>query len=120
MTKEEFKRRLLEEMCIVARNADFFRGRGVKPDKILFKQFKPGVGDRLLFNKIVNESITNLMEEANCEMYGERLSWIDFNLRLCALNLMNLFYCQYLPEEEIVPKEKGMQRFVSDYDGGFY
>ena len=67
------------------------------------------MGDRLIFKIIVEDSLDELLEEI--EKFNSNFTTAD--CRGCALNLLNLFYSRYLPEEErVFPKDASQREIV--------
>lgn len=111
MNREEITKKLLEEMCLAAENADRGRGRGVPAWDIQFKPFKPGVNDKLYFKMIIDECWENLENELKTIPPEKH----DGSCRICALSLLNLFYApHYLtPEERVLDREEAERRRVA-------
>lgn len=95
--RQEFLKEMLDAMKKVAEEGDEYRGRGVAPEQVEFKSFKPTLADRLLFKRIIEENYECLLKEILAFPKSPTIN------ELRALNILNILYAPfYLSREERV------------------
>ena len=105
MDKTEFKNLLLEGMCRCAKEIDLYYLIGHSLSGVFFcnqeypEPFNPGVADKFIFNKILDNVIDNIFEE-----YKNPKNRHTFSMM--GANIMAKFYYPYYGNWRTLDREK--------------